>query len=108
MHTYKYSEYHRSNPYIKIDDNKFTETKVKARKLFAKSLANESLDIIIHKQNSFIRDICYYYSISRECRMQLNSLKPFFHKKMWRTLKKKFGSKPKKVSFIKSKFIQKG
>jgi uncharacterized protein YbaR (Trm112 family) len=40
--------------------------------------------------------------------MQLDSLEPFFYKRMWKTVKQKFGSKPKKVSFIKSEFIQKG
>ena len=108
MCNHKYSEYHRSNPYIKIDADKFAKTKLKARKLFARSLANEPLNTIINKQNSLIRGICNYYSISRECRMQLDSLEPFFYKQMWKTVKKKFGSKPKKVSFIKSEFIEKG
>lgn len=108
MCNYRYSEYHRSNPYIKIDTNKFAKIKLKARKLFARSLASEPLNTIINKQNSFIRGICNYYSISRECRMQLDLLEPFFYKRMWKTVKQKFGSKPKKVSFIKSEFIQKG
>jgi retron-type reverse transcriptase len=107
MCNYRYSEYHRSNPYIKIDVNKFAKIKLKARKLFARSLASEPLDTIINKQNSFIRGICNYYSISRECRMQLDSLEPFFYKRMWKIVKQKFGSKPKKVSFIKSEFTQK-
>lgn len=38
--------------------------------------------------------------------MQLNSLEPFFYKKMWKTIKQKFGSKPKKIAFIKSKFTK--
>ena len=108
MCNYRYSEYHRSNPYIIIDTGKFAETKLKARKLFVRSLASEPLNTIINKQNSFIRGICNYYSISRECRMQLDSLEPFFYKQMWKIVKQKFGSKPKKVSFIKSEFIQKG
>ena len=82
MCNYRYSEYHRSNPYIKIDAKKFAEIKLKARKLFARSLASEPLNTIINKQNSFIRGICNDYSISRECRMQLNSLEPFFYKRM--------------------------
>jgi hypothetical protein len=49
-----------------------------------------------------------YYSISRECRMQLDSLEPFFYKRMWKTVKQKFSSKPKTVSFIKCAFTQKG
>jgi len=104
---HRYSEYHRSNPYIIIDSNTFAKIKLKARELFVRSLASEPLNIIINKQNSFIRGICNYYSISRECRMQLDSLEPFFYKQMWKIVKKKFGSKPKKVSFIKSEFIQK-
>nr|YP_010338943.1 putative reverse transcriptase protein [Erythrolobus coxiae]UNJ19015.1 putative reverse transcriptase protein [Erythrolobus coxiae] len=106
MCNHRYSEYHRSNPYIIIDSNKFAKIKLKARKLFARSLASEPLNMIINKQNSLIRDICNYYSISREARMQLDSLELFFHKQMWKTVKKKFGSKPKKIFFIKSKFIQ--
>ena len=106
MANHRYSEYHRSNPFIIIDPNKFAKIKLKARKLFVRSLASEPLNTIIHKQNSFLRGICNYYNISRECNMQLNSLEPFFYKQMWKIVKKKFGSKPKKVSFIKSEFIQ--
>lgn len=106
MCNHRYSEYHRSNPYIRIDSNKFAKIKLKARKLFVRSLASEPLNTIINKQNSLIRGICNYYSISRECRMQLDSLEPFFYKQMWKTIKKKFGSKPKKISFIKSEFIR--
>ena len=51
MCNYRYSEYHRSNPYIKIDTNKFAQIKLKARKLFARSLASEPLNTIINKQN---------------------------------------------------------
>jgi len=107
MCNHRYSEYHRSNPYIIIDPNKFAKIKFKIRKLFVRSLSSEPLNIIINKQNSLIRGICNYYSISRTSRMQLNSLEPLFYKQMWKTVKKKFGSKPKKVSFIKSEFIQK-
>lgn len=108
MCNYRYSEYHRSNPFIKIDPDKFAKTKLKAHKLFKRRLASEPINIIINKQNSLIRGICNYYSISRECRIQLNSLEPFFHRQMWKTMKQKFGSKPKKISFIKSEFIKKG
>ena len=96
MCNHRYSEYHRSNPFIIIDSNKFAKIKLKARKLFVRNLASKPLNTIINKQNSLIRGICNYYSISRECRMQLNSLEPFFYKKMWKTVKQKFGSKPKK------------
>ena len=108
MCNHRYSEYHRSNPYIKIDTKKFAQIKLKARKLFVRSLASEPLNIIINKQNAFIRGICNYYSISRECRMQLDSLEPFLYKRMWKIVKQKFGSKQKKISFIRSEFISKG
>jgi retron-type reverse transcriptase len=104
---HRYSEYHRSSPYIKIDAAKLAQIKLKARKLFMRSLASEPLNTIIDKQNSLIRGVCNYYNISRECRIQLNSLEPFFYKQMWKTVKQKFSSKPKKVFFIKSEFIQK-
>ena len=108
MCNHRYSEYHRSNPFIKIDSDKFAKIKSKARKLFERKLASEPLNTIINKQNSFIRSICNYYSISRECRMQLDSLEPFFYKQMWKIIKQKFGSKPKKIAFIKSEFLKKG
>lgn len=108
MCNHRYSEYHRSNPYIKIDASRFAEIKLKARKLFVRSLASQPLNSIINKQNFFIRKTCNDYSINRECKMQLDSLEPFFYKRMWKTVKQKFGSKPKKVSFIKSEFIQNG
>jgi len=102
------SEYHRANPYIKIDNKKFVEIKLKAQKLFIKSLASEPLNAIIIKHNSLIRGICNYYNISRECRLQLDALEPFFYKQIWKIVKQKFGSKPKKISFINSEFIRKG
>lgn len=108
MCNHRYSEYHRSNPFIKIDSDKFAKIKLKARKLFERKLASEPLNTIINKQNSLIKSICNYYSISRECRMQLNSLEPFFYRQMWKIIKQKFGSKPKKIAFIKSEFIKKG
>lgn len=82
MCNHRYSEYHRSNPFIKIDSDEFAKTKLKARKLFERKLASEPLNSIINKQNSFLRGICNYYSISRECKMQLDSLEPFFYKQM--------------------------
>lgn len=108
MCNHRYLEYHRSNPFIKIDSDKFAKIKLKARKLFERKLASEPLNTIINKQNSFIRSICNYYSISRKCRMQLDSLEPFFYKQMWKIIKQKLGSKPKKIAFIKSEFIKKG
>lgn len=106
MCNHRYSEYHRSNPYIVVDSSKLAKIKLKVRKLFVRSLASEPLNVIINKQNSLIRGICNYYSISRESRIQLDSLEPFFYKQMWKTVKKKFGSKPKKISFIKLEFIK--
>lgn len=102
------SAYHRSNPYIRIISKKLVLIKDKVRKLFVRSLASSPINIIINKNNSLIRGICNYYSISRECRLQLNALEPYFYKKLWKVIKQKFGSKPKKISFIKSKFIRKG
>ena len=108
MCNYRYSEYHRSNPFIKIESDRFAKIKLKAIKLFKRSLASEPVNTIINKQNSLIRGICNYYSITRECRIQLNSLEPLFYSRMWKTMKQKFGSKPKKIAFIKSEFIKKG
>lgn len=108
MCNHRNSEYHRSNPYIKIDTKKLALIKVKVCKLFVRSLASEPLNIIINKNNALIRSICNFYSISRECRLQLDSLEPFFYKRMWKIVKQKFGSKPKKISFIKSEFIRNG
>mmetsp|Transcript_60635 Transcript_60635/g.100687 ORF Transcript_60635/g.100687 Transcript_60635/m.100687 type:complete len:656 (-) Transcript_60635:87-2054(-) len=107
MCNHRYFEYHRSNPFIIIDPAKFAKIKLKVRNFFRRSLAIEPLNIILHKQNSIIRSICNYYSISRGCRIQLNSLEPLFYKQLWKTIKQKFGSKPKIISFIKSSFIQK-
>ena len=106
MCNHRHSEYHRSNPYIMIDSIKFAKIKMKARKLFIKRLASEPLHNIINKQNLLIEGICNYYSISRECRIQLDSLEPLFYKQIWKTIKKKCDSKPKKICFIKSEFTQ--
>lgn len=107
MCNHRKSAYHRSNPYIKITNENLASIKNKMRKLFVRSLASEPLNIIINRNNSLIRNICNYYGISRECRLQLNSLEPYFYKRFWKIVKQKFGSKPKKISFIKSEFIRK-
>lgn len=108
MCNHRVSAYHRSNPYVRIISEKLTSIKDKARKLFVRSLASKPLNVIINRNNSLIRGVCNYYSISRECRLQLDALEPYFYRKFWKVVKQKFGSKPKKISFIKSQFIRKG
>ena len=108
MCNHRISAYHRSNPYLKIITKKLALIKDKARKLFVRSLASDPLNVIINKNNSLIRGICNYYSISRECRLQLDTLEPYLYRKLWKVIKQKFGSKPKKIAFIKSRFIRNG
>ena len=108
MCNHRVSAYQRSNPYIRITGEKLALIKDKARKLFVRSLASEPLNVIINRNNSLIRGVCNYYSISRECRLQLDALEPYFYRKLRKVVKQKFGSKPKKISFIKSQFIRKG
>ena len=105
---YRWSSYHRSNPFIMIDPKKLANIKEKMRKIFVRSLASEPLNVVINKNNTLIRGICNYYSISRECRLQLNSFEPYLYRQMWKIAKQKFGSKPKLISFIKSEFVKKG
>lgn len=108
MCNHRISAYHRSNPYIRIITEKLALIKDKARKLFVRSLASQPLNAIIYQNNALIRDVCNYYSISRECRLQLDALEPYFYRQLWKVVKQKFGSKPKKISFIKSQFIRNG
>jgi len=108
MCNHRISAYHRSNPYIKITTEKLALIKDKARKLFVRSLASQPLNVIINQNNALIRGVCNYYSISRECRLQLDALEPYFYRQLWKVVKQKFRSKPKKISFIKSQFIRKG
>ena len=61
-----------------IDPKKLAGIKSKMRKVFVRSLVSESLSVVINKGNTLIRGICNYYSISRECRMQLDSFEPYF------------------------------
>lgn len=82
MCNYRYLEHPRSNLYIIIDFSTFAKIKLKTSKLFVRSLAGESLNSLLNKQNLFIRRICNYYSINRECIIQLNLLEPFFYKRM--------------------------
>jgi len=108
MCNHRISAYHRSNPYIRIITEKLALIKDKARKLFVRSLASQPLNAIINQNNTLIRGVCNYYSISRECRLQLDALEPYFYRQLWKVVKQKFGSKPKKISFIKSQFTRKG
>jgi retron-type reverse transcriptase len=108
MCNHRMSAYHRSNIYIRIITEKLALIKDKARKLFVRSLASQPLNAIINQNNALIRGICNYYSISRECRLQLDALEPYFYRQLCKIVKQKFGSKPKKKSFIKSQFIRKG
>lgn len=108
MCNHRISACHRSNPYLKISTKKLVLIKDKARKLFVRSLASDPLNVIINKNNAFIKGICNYYSVSRECKLQLNTLEPYLYRKLWKVIKQKFGSKPKKITFIKSQFIHNG
>jgi retron-type reverse transcriptase len=108
MCNHRISAYHRSNPYTRIITEKLALIKDKARKLFVRSLASQPLNVIINQNNALIRGVCNYYSISRECRLQLDALEPYFYRQLWKVVKQKFRSKPKKISFIKSQFIRKG
>jgi hypothetical protein len=82
MCNHRVSAYHRSNPYIKIISEKLALIKDKARKLFVRSLASRPLNVIINFNNSLIRGVCNYYSISRECRLQLNALELYLYRKL--------------------------
>ena len=71
-------------------------------------LLSQPLNVIINQNNALIRGVCNYYGIGRECRLQLDALEPYFYRQLWKSCQTKFGSKPKKISFIKSQFIRKG
>jgi hypothetical protein len=76
------SSCHRSNPFIMIEPKRLASIKAKMRKIFIRSLASKPLNVIINKNNTLIRGICNYYSISRECRLQLNSFEPYLYRYM--------------------------
>ena len=101
------SSYHRLKPFIMIEPKSLASIKAKMRKIFIRSLASKPLNVIINKNNTLIRGICNYYSISRECQLQLNSFEPYLYRYMWKTIKQKFSSKPKLISFIRSNFVKK-
>jgi len=65
-----------------IDPKRLANIKAKMHKVFVRSLASEPLNVVINKNNTLIRGICNYYSISRECRMQLESFEPYLYRQM--------------------------
>jgi hypothetical protein len=65
-----------------IDPKKLANIKKKMRKIFVRNLASKPLNVVISKNNTLIRGICNYYSISRECRLQLNSFEPYLYRQM--------------------------
>ena len=106
--SYRWTPYHRSNPFIRIQTDKITNIKAKFRELFKRSLASSPVNIIINKVNSVIRGLANYYSISSQCRSQMNSFDSFLYRRFWKIIKQKFGSTPKLITFIKKKYVKKG
>ena len=108
MSNYKYSEYHRSNPFIRIATGRYAEIKSEVRQLFSRrgGLMFQPVHIIINIQNTLISTICNYYNISHQCRIQLDSLNYYFIKRMRKIIKKKFSSTKKRMAYIKFNFMK--
>lgn len=103
--SYRFSSYHRSNPYLCIAKKKFINIKYNLAKLFSRGLASMDLKAIIYKINSYIRGVCNYYSISTAARRQLKYIDEVIHRKINKRLKQKFKSMPKVGAFIKKNIL---
>ena len=95
----------RSRIFITIDQNVFKAFKVRIRKIFKKGHFYLSVAQLIEILNEKMRGFALYFSYSEKIRIQLNSLDNSIRKWFWKWLKKKYGSKPKLLTFLHQNYL---
>ena len=99
------SENLRSRIFITMDQNAFKTFKTRIRKIFKKGHFYLSVAQLIDILNEKMRGFALYFSYSEKIRIQLNSLDNSIRKWFWKWLKKKYGSKPKLLTFLHQNYL---
>lgn len=79
--------------------------KSRIRKIFKKGHFYLAVCQFIDILNEKMRGFALYFSYSAAIRIQLNSLDHSIRKWFWKWLKKKYGSKPKLLTFLHENFL---
>nr|WAK85045.1 hypothetical proteine [Amicula sp. isolate GU52X-4 cfCalB7] len=95
----------RSRIFIIIDQNAFNIFKTRIRKIFKKGHFYLSVAQLIDILNEKMKGFALYFSYSEKIRIQLNSLDNSIRKWFWKWLKKKYGSKPKLLTFLHQNYL---
>lgn len=95
----------RSRIFIIIDQNVLKTFKTRIRKIFKKGHFYLSVAQLIDILNEKMRGFALYFSYSEKIRIQLNSLDNSIRKWFWKWLKKKYGSKPKLLTFLHQNYL---
>lgn len=95
----------RSRIFISIDQNALKTFKTRIRRIFKKGHFYLSVAQFIDILNEKMRGFALYFSYSEKIRIQLNSLDNSIRKWFWKWLKKKYGSKPKLLTFLHQNFL---
>jgi hypothetical protein len=101
----RFSENLRSRIFITIDQNTVKTFKTQIRKIFKKGHFYLSVVQLIDILNEKMRSFALYFSHSEKIRIQLNSLDNSIRKWFWKWLKKKYGSKPKLLTFLRQNYL---
>lgn len=95
----------RSRIFITIDQNALKTFKTRIHKIFKKGHFHVSVAQLIGILNEKMRGFALYFSCSEKIRIQLNSLDNSIRKWFWKWLKKKYGSKPKLLTFLYQNYL---
>lgn len=95
----------RSRIFLIIDQNSYKIFKSCIRKIFKKGHFYISVAQLIDILNEKMRGFASYFSYTEQIRIQLNSLDNSIRKWFWKWLKKKYGSKPKLLTFLNENFL---
>ena len=91
--------------FVIIDQKSYKTFKSRIRKIFKKGHFYISVAELIDILNEKMRNFALYFLYSNFIRIQLNSLDNFIRNWFWKWLKKKYGSKPKLLSFLNENFL---
>jgi len=95
----------RAQIFVIIDQNAYKVFKSLIRKIFKKGHFYMSVAQLIDILNEKMRGFVFYVSYEDKIKIQLNLIDNSIRKWFWKWLKKKYGSKPKLLTFLNKNFL---
>lgn len=100
-----FSRYSRSGPYLLMQNRRLKKLKDSLKIKLNRRNSYFSVESMIYRVNAILRGALDYYSITTSIKNQLLPLNDLLHKLFYKYLLRKFSSKPKIYTFIKTNFI---